>query len=347
MTNHSELIKNLTNDFLNESKRNLLFCEGIKDGFYETIPKINKNNSNQFFELPCSENASVGMALGASTYGLNSILCFQRVEFALLALEQIANNSSKISYLTDQKRKNPALFRFVIGRGWGQGPSHSQSFETMFAQIPNINVVMPVFPEDTKLIFESFRSLESPTISLEHRWVLFNEFSHVTPKKLSPYVLKEGKHLTIVATSYEVIQSLILAKIFEKFGVLIEVINFYTISTLNYGEIFNSIRKTNHLITIDTNSTFYGASSELLSQICCSDFFLKKPPIRLGSKSHFSPSSRHLIDDYYLSLKDISNAIFQLINIQDELRLKILHQIDLINKKKPNDVPNIGFSGPF
>ena len=168
------------NEFLNESKKNLLFCEGIKDGFYETIPKINEKNSNQCFELPCSENASIGMALGASTYGLNTILCFQRVEFALLALEQIANNSSKISYLTDQKRKNPALFRFVIGRGWGQGPSHSQSFETMFAQIPNINVVMPVFPEDTKFIFESFRSLESPTISLEHRWVLFNDLSPLT-----------------------------------------------------------------------------------------------------------------------------------------------------------------------
>ena len=124
MTNHSELIKNLTANYLIESKKNLLFCEGLNDGFYETIPQINEDNVNQCFELPCSENASIGMALGASTYGLNVILCFQRVEFALLAIEQLVNNSSKISYLTDQKRNNPALFRFVIGRGWGQGPSH-------------------------------------------------------------------------------------------------------------------------------------------------------------------------------------------------------------------------------
>ena len=86
MTNHSELIKNLTKNYLSQSRKNLLFCEGIKEGFYGTIPDINTDNVSQCFELPCSENASIGMALGASTYGLNTILCFQRVEFALLAL---------------------------------------------------------------------------------------------------------------------------------------------------------------------------------------------------------------------------------------------------------------------
>ena len=174
---HSEFIKNQIEEFLNSSEKNLLFCEGIEDTFYGTLPPINENYKSQCYELPCSENASVGMVLGAASYGLMPIICFQRVEFALLAFEQIVNNSSKISYLSNNKRTNPSLFRLVIGRGWGQGPSHSQSLETIFAQVPSLNVVLPVFPEDSKLIFETFSKQISPTISLEHRWVHFNKNS--------------------------------------------------------------------------------------------------------------------------------------------------------------------------
>ena len=104
----------------------------------------------QCYELPCAENASVGMAMSSSTYGLTTILCFQRVEFALLAIEQFVNYSAKNNYLAGGKRPNPCLFRMVIGRGWGQGPSHSQSLETIFAQIPNLNVFLPTFPRDTR-----------------------------------------------------------------------------------------------------------------------------------------------------------------------------------------------------
>ena len=163
MSNHADVIRKLTENFLKTSKSHLLFCEGIEDTFYGTLPKILKEFEPQCFELPCSENASVGMILGAASYGLNSIICFQRVEFALLAYEQLVNNSSKLSFLSNNQRTNPCLIRLVIGRGWGQGPSHSQSLETIFAQIPLINVVLPVFPEDSKLIF-IILEITSPSI---------------------------------------------------------------------------------------------------------------------------------------------------------------------------------------
>ena len=206
MRNHSEFIKYLTEEFLNVSNKNLLFCEGIKDSFYGTLPDISEKYVSQCFELPCSENASVGMVLGAASYGLNPIICFQRVEFALLALEQLVNNSSKISFLTSNERINPALFRLVIGRGWGQGPSHSQSLETIFAQIPYLNVVLPVFPEDSRLIFETFSKRKSPTICLEHRWIHFNKNSEIQPTSFEPYVIKPGNDLTIVSCGYDVVQ---------------------------------------------------------------------------------------------------------------------------------------------
>jgi len=347
MRTHSEFIKFLTEKFLNHSKTNLLFCEGIKDGFYGTIPEISNKFDSQCFELPCSENASVGMVLGAASYGLNPIICFQRVEFALLALEQLVNNSSKISYLTNNKRTNPLLLRLVIGRGWGQGPSHSQSLETIFAQIPNINVVLPVFPEDSKLIFETFPTMKSPTICLEHRWIHFNKNSEIKPKALEPYVIKKGNDLTIVSCGYDVVQSLMVAKIFEKYQISIEVMNFFCITPNNYSSIYDSLKKTKKLITIDINNHFYGASSELLAQIYCSGIILDIPPVRLGAKTKFSPSSRHLVDNYFINLKDITLAVFKVIELEAKTKDRILREINVIDKKLPNDVPNKGFSGPF
>ena len=216
MKNHSELIKDLTKSFLESSPKNLLFCEGIDDTFYGTLPRIIEEYKKQCFELPCSENASIGMILGSACYGLNPIICFQRIEFALLAFEQIVNNSSKISFLTDNLRKNPCLIRLVIGRGWGQGPSHSQSMETIFAQIPAINVVVPVFPEDSELIFKNFTKKDAPTICLEHRWAHFNKFSGTQPKEFKPYVIRKGTDITIVACGYDVVQALIVKNL-EKY----------------------------------------------------------------------------------------------------------------------------------
>lgn len=347
MSTHSEFIKLLTEKFLNHSNTNLLFCEGIKDGFYGTIPEISNKFESQCFELPCSENASVGMVLGAASYGLNPIICFQRVEFALLALEQLVNNSSKISYLTSYKRTNPLLLRLVIGRGWGQGPSHSQSLETIFAQIPDINVVLPVFPEDSKLIFETFSKMKSPTICLEHRWIHFNKNSEIKPKVLEPYVIKSGIDLTIVSCGYDVVQSLIISRIFEKYHISIEVINFFCLTPINYKNIYKSIQKTKKLITIDINNVFYGASSELIAQIYCSGILLDIPPVRLGAKTNFSPSSRHLSDNYFINLMDITLAVFKVIEVKPIIKERILNEIKIFNEKLPNDVPNKGFSGPF
>ncbi len=347
MKQHSEVIKDLIEKFLNASKSNLLFCEGIEDTFYGTLPKIDKEYKSQCFELPCSENASVGMILGAASYGLNPILCFQRVEFALLAIEQIINNSSKISFLSQDQRKNPSLIRLVIGRGWGQGPSHSQSLETIFAQVPSLNVVLPVFPEDSQLIFKTFMKKKSPTICLEHRWIHFNKKSEISPNELEPYVIKNGKDLTIVACAYDVVLSLMVAKTMESFNVSIEVINFLCLTPSNYKNIYKSIKKTKKLITIDINSTFYGASSELLANILCSGFPLDLPPVRLGAKGLFSPSSRHLADDYFINICDIAIAILDLLKIDKGERNKIMKEIINLNRDIPNDVPNKGFSGPF
>ena len=114
--------------------------KGIGDRFGE----------DRVIEMPIAENGAVGIAVGAALNGQRPIISFHRVEFALLALEQIVNNAAKSHYISNGQHKVPLVIRMVIGRGWGQGPEHSQSLEPMFAYFPGLKVVMPAFAADAK-----------------------------------------------------------------------------------------------------------------------------------------------------------------------------------------------------
>ena len=314
---HHGYIRKTTEYFLEHNPQAIVLCEGIDDGFFNTIESLSKQYPQQCIELPCSENASVAMALGAACYGILPIVCFQRVEFSLLALEQLFNNSSKINYLSDSKRRNPSLFRFVIGRGWGQGPSHSQSLEAVFAQIPKLNIYLPVFPEDTKFIYEAFPQEFFPTICLEHRWIHYTNESGVEVSDPSPYVLKSGKEVTIVVSSYNVLMALRIANFAETIGISIEIINLFIIGNNNYKNITNSARKTGRLIVIDLGHSSYGIGNSIIANLAINNIKLKAPPSLLGLKSDYSPSSYQLTSSFYITHKDLAETITKQINIDE------------------------------
>ena len=158
---------------MKKDKDIILFGEGIDDNaamFNTTSGTTKAFGKNRVFEMPLSENCIVGAAIGASIEGDKVIINFQRVEFALLALEQIINNAAKTSYITSAKHNVPIVIRLVIGKGWGQGPVHSQSLEGLFTSIPGLKVMMPVFPNETKnLLFEAIND-PNPVIFIENRW---------------------------------------------------------------------------------------------------------------------------------------------------------------------------------
>ena len=178
MTN-KDIIASWIQTYINDNSSSLLMCEGIKDGFYGTIPKTSQiNNPEKLIELPISEAASIGMAIGASQFGVKPIVCFQRVEFGILALDQLITNGSKIGSLTGNKYPCSLLLRMVIGRGWGQGPLHSQSFESIWNSIPGLKVFMPSSAQDYLECFNFFKNNMGVVISLEHRWThMINQLS--------------------------------------------------------------------------------------------------------------------------------------------------------------------------
>ena len=128
-----------------------------------------KFGADKVMEMPVAENGLTGICIGAAMNGQRPVINLHRVEFALLAMEQIVNNSAKSHYVSNGQHKVPIVIRMVVGRGWGQGPEHSQSLEPIFAQFPGLKVVMPTLAEDAKGMLIAAIEDDNPVMFIEHR----------------------------------------------------------------------------------------------------------------------------------------------------------------------------------
>ena len=123
------------------------------------------------FDTPASENAMTGIGIGMSLNGIKPIMTHQRMDFFLLAMDQLINNAAKWKYMFGGHAKTPIVIRLIVGRGWGQGPTHSQNFQNLFANIPGLKVYIPSFPSTARnLLIEAIRGSD-PVVIIEHRWL--------------------------------------------------------------------------------------------------------------------------------------------------------------------------------
>lgn len=340
-----------------EHDKNVIFmAEGVREptGFFGTLSGFDEIlDSSRLIEMPIAENGLIGVAIGAAMGGKKVVISLQRVEFAMLALEQIFNNAAKSHYVSNGAHTVPIVLRLVVGRGWGQGPEHSQSLESMFSMFPGIKVVMPVFPGTAKGLIIGAVNDPNPVIVIEHRWCHYVQ-APVNSKYYSlpldgPQLLLEGTDCTIVATSYSVLEALEAGQILKKHGILAEVFDLSVLRPLNLSKIISSVKKTGHLVTIDTGAKFLGMGSEIVAQVCTvllKD--LKSAPVRLGLPDHPTPSSKALIDyQFYPNLLTILESVITQLNITGDLASSIKSEALVIRGLIKNDVPNPAFKGPF
>ena len=216
----SEAINEATIMSMKKDKKVYVIGEGVNDpkeifGTTRNLKKI--FGKRRVVETPISENAMTGLCIGSAMMGLKPIQIHQRVDFALLALEQIINNCAKAFFVSNSKHTVPLVIRMIIGRGWGQGPMHSQILDSLFAQIPGLKVLMPTFPKDFKGMMLSAIEDPNPVVILEHRW-LHNIKGNVPQKYYKQNInkirkIRTGKNLTIVANGYNLLEVIEIQKI--------------------------------------------------------------------------------------------------------------------------------------
>ena len=217
-----------------------LIGEGVADPkgiFGTTVGLAEKYGPDRVIEMPVAENGLTGVAIGSALLGQRPVLVHQRVDFALLSLEQLFNTAAKSHYVTGGKHKVPLVVRMIVGRGWGQGPQHSQSLEAVFAHVPGLKVVMPATPAEFKGLLLGAIEDDNPVLMLEHRWLHY--VTGEVPDGFTaspiegPRLARAGKDVTVVASSYMVLEALRAADALSQAGCEAEVFDLRVLRPLD------------------------------------------------------------------------------------------------------------------
>lgn len=291
-----------------------------KGVFETTFGLVEKFGEKRCFDTPISEDTMTGFGLGAAINGMRPIHIHIRVDFLLLAMNQIANMVSCCRYASGGSLKVPMVIRAVIGRGWGQGFQHSKSMHSVFAHIPGLKVIMPTTPRDAKGLLISAIRDDNPVIMVEHRWLYWQK-GEVPSEPFTipigePNVLRSGSDLTIVATSWMNAEALKAAEILDKKGISIEIVDPRTIAPLDDGFIIKSVEKTGRCVIADNDWLHCGFSAEVSSRIYEKCFGKLKLPIeRIGFAPTPCPTARHLENIFYPNAVTIIRTIEKMLKL--------------------------------
>lgn len=321
---------------------------GVPDpkGIFGTTSGLQEKYGNErVFDIPLSENAMTGVAIGSAITGLRPILTHQRLDFALVSIDQIVNQAAKWHYMFNGAMKVPLVIRMIIGRGWGQGPQHSQSLHAWFAHIPGLKVVMPSTAYDAKGMLLAAANDNNPVIFIEHRW-LHNVTSYVplgsyTVPITKANISRVGSEITIIGISYMTLECLRAADILSHLNIDAEVIDLRCIQPLDIETIFSSLEKTRRILVVDHAEATCGISAEIISLIAehFGNELLSKPK-RISLFPFPVPTSHVLASDYYPTSTEVVKSVCAILN-------KPYGKAAISSTQDYRDQPNQEFSGPF
>jgi acetoin:2,6-dichlorophenolindophenol oxidoreductase subunit beta len=298
------------------------------------------------FDMPTSENAMTGIAVGAALNGLIPLMTHQRLDFFLLAMDQLINSASKWHYMFGSQKSVPITIRLILGRGWGQGPTHSQNLQAWFAHMPGLKVVMPTTPEDAKGLLTASILDPNPVVFLEHRWLHnakgnVSEGFYTKPLGKSKTV-KSGKDITIVTMSYMTIEAMHAAEYLEDKGISCDVIDLLTIRPMDWESIYTSVKLTCRILVLDTGFTTGSVAGEIIARVSMECFnVLKHKPSRLAMPDIPEPTSPELTKGFYVRASDIAIEVLKMFN-KDFSNVK-----NDLPEPIPHDIPGEWFKGPF
>ncbi|PKL35238.1 MAG: alpha-ketoacid dehydrogenase subunit beta [Spirochaetae bacterium HGW-Spirochaetae-1] len=335
-----------------ESDPNVI-CYGLgvddpKGVFGTTLGLKERFGGERVFDMPTSENAMTGIAIGAALNGIRPVMTHQRLDFFLLAMDQLVNNAAKWHFMFGGKMSVPITIRLILGRGWGQGPTHSQSLHSWFAHVPGLKVVMPTTAHDAKGMLLSSIFDNNPVLFLEHRWLHNIEGDVPEDDYRIPIgkaaLMKKGKDLTIISISYMTIEALHVTDLLEKNGINCELIDLRSVSPLDWEAVYCSVKKTGRLIVLDISSAMVSVAGEIVARVSMDLFeYLKCAPARLALPDYPSPTSYGLSKTYYKRAEDIVSEIGKMMG-KDLSKL----EEEIVNSRKtPHDSPGDWFKGPF
>ena len=294
---------------------------GVYGGAFAVTAGLFKEfGAERVIDTPISEAAIAGACIGAALTGMFPVGEIQFMDFVTLSMEQLVLQAAKIRFMFGGKATVPMVLRMPGGSGTGAAAQHSESLENWFVHVPGLKVVMPSSPYDAKGLLISAIEDENPVIFVEHK-LLYRTKGHV-PEEMyrvplsQANVVREGRDLTVVATSIMVPRALEAAERLAQEGIELEIIDPRTLNPLDEKPIVESVIKTGKALVVHEAVKTGGFGGELVSRIVESEAFdyLDAPVRRLAGLDIPIPYNRNL--EYH--------AVPQIENIVEEARK--LHQ---------------------
>jgi pyruvate/2-oxoglutarate/acetoin dehydrogenase E1 component len=281
---------------------------GVTSGMAEEFGRERVRN------IPASEVAAMGAAIGAGIDGMRAVVEFQFGDFLSVAVDQLTHQAAMLRYLTGGDVSVPMVVRLPCGGGESTGPQHSQSMYSWFVHAPGIKVVVPSTPLDAKGLVKTAIRDDNPVLFFEHKSLYglrravpaaFEDPDHTIPFGEAA-VRREGSDVTVVATLAMVHHALAAAERLDDQGSSVEVIDPRTLDPLDTATILASVEKTGRLLVVDEAYLPCGIQGEIVSQVTEERFDdLVAPPRRLGNPGVPVPFAPPLEDEVLPDQDDI------------------------------------------
>ncbi|PIR01127.1 MAG: pyruvate dehydrogenase [Nitrospinae bacterium CG11_big_fil_rev_8_21_14_0_20_45_15] len=271
---------------------------------------------DRVMDTPVSEAACTGAGIGASLCGYRPIVVHPRMDFMILAMDQIVNQAAKWSHMLGGETHPAVTIRGVINRGGEQGAQHSQALHAWFAHIPGLRVVMPATVLDARDLLISAVLSDDPVIYIDDRWLyeLEDDLPEIEEKDLSlqlPKILRNGQDATLAASGYSVQLCLEAAQALSEEGIQCEVVDLRVLNPLNVTSIIDSVSKTGSLCVVDGGWESCGMAGEVIASVAVqmsqSSKNIQYKRITLPNAP--APSSKVLEDIYYPTRETIVQVI--------------------------------------
>lgn len=243
-------------------------------------------------DTPITEQAIIGLGVGAAVCGLRPIVDLMFMDFVLVAMDQLVNQAAKLKFMFGGTARVPLTVTTTGGAGLSAAAQHSQSLEAMLCHVPGLKVVFPSSPYEVKGLMAACIADDNPTVLIKHKKMLGVK----GPVPEEPYVIplgrgivvRHGQDATVVAVGRMVGEALAAADTLAAEGIDVEVIDPRTVQPLDIGTIVDSVRRTNRVAVVHEAVRFGGIGGEIAAQVQEHAFdYLDAPVARIAAP--FSP----------------------------------------------------------
>jgi pyruvate dehydrogenase E1 component beta subunit len=300
---------------MTQNPRVFIYGEGINDpGAYlnSTDGIAASFGEARCFDVPNCEDALVGLGIGSALMGYRPVFVSLRVDFLMLAMNQIINHAARWPAMTGYQTSVPLTIRALIGRGWGQAAQHSGSLYSMFANVPGLEVVLPATPaEGAGLLLTALRS-DMTTIVIDDRGV-FGAAGDV-PEVVEPipfglaHVIRPGTDVTFFAISSMTQFALRVAEQVAADGISTEVVDLRTARPLDEETIRSCAARTGRVAVFDIGWRGFGLSAEV-ARVITESGGLQRPLFSVNRRDEQTPSSAFLEDEHYPKIDEVAQRV--------------------------------------